>query len=294
VSSPTGTVDPGVADRARRTAAEAAARAGVRIGLVEDAAGTSEVSRFLAELWNSTEAMPAEVLRGIWHAGGSALAAYAGDRLVGAAVAVFEPPATRAVYSLVAGAATSDRGIGFALKQAQRAWALERGATVMTWTFDPLIGRNARFNLVKLGARAVGYVIDFYGPMDDVFNAGDESDRLTVRWDLVTAEPGGAEPGGAGPAGTRSEGPGSEGAGSDGRESAAQTRVAPDGGPLEARAGALRWCRVPRDVVALRSADPVAALAWRRAVRGVLTDAFAAGYLGTSMSRDGWYRLEQP
>ncbi|MDT7656254.1 MAG: hypothetical protein QOF38_969, partial [Pseudonocardiales bacterium] len=180
MSSPTGTVDPGVADRARRTAAEAAARAGVRIGLVEDAAGTSEVSRFLAELWNSTEAMPAEVLRGIWHAGGSALAAYAGARLVGAAVAVFEPPATRAVYSLVAGAATSDRGIGFALKQAQRAWALERGATAMTWTFDPLIGRNARFNLVKLGARAVDYVIDFYGPMDDVFNAGDESDRMTV------------------------------------------------------------------------------------------------------------------
>jgi predicted GNAT superfamily acetyltransferase len=127
VSSPTGTVDPGVAGRARRTAAEAAARAGVRIGLVEDVAGTSEVSRFLAELWNSTETMPAEVLRGIWHAGGSALAAYAGDRLVGAAVAVFEPPATRAVYSLVAGAATSDRGVGFALKQAQRAWALERG-----------------------------------------------------------------------------------------------------------------------------------------------------------------------
>ncbi|MDT7644872.1 MAG: hypothetical protein QOC75_1872, partial [Pseudonocardiales bacterium] len=289
--------------RARRTAAEAAARAGVRIGLVEDAAGTSEVSRFLAELWNSTEAMPAEVLRGIWHAGGSALAAYAGARLVGAAVAVFEPPATRAVYSLVAGAATSDRGIGFALKQAQRAWALERGATAMTWTFDPLIGRNARFNLVKLGARAVDYVIDFYGPMDDVFNAGDESDRMTVRWDLVTAEPGGAGSAGAGSGGAGSEGAGSEGAGSEGagsegtgsddRESAARTGVAPDGGPLEARAGALRWCRVPRDVIALRAADPAAALAWRRAVRGVLTDAFAAGYLGTSMSRDGWYRLEQ-
>ena len=277
MSSPTGTVDPGVADGARRAAAEAAERAGVRIGLVEDVAGTSEVSRFLAELWSSTGAMPAEVLRGIWHAGGSALAAYAGDRLVGAAVAVFEPPATRAVYSLVTGAGTSDRGIGFALKQAQRAWALEHGATAMTWTFDPLIGRNARFNLVKLGARAVDYVIDFYGPMDDVFNAGDESDRLTVRWDLVTAEPGPGE----------FDEP-------RGRESAAQTRVAPDGGPLEARAGALRWCRVPRDVVALRAADPVAALAWRRAVRGVLTDAFAAGYLGTSMSRDGWYRLEQP
>jgi predicted GNAT superfamily acetyltransferase len=277
VSSHTDTVAAGVVDSARRVAAEAAGRAGVRIGLVEDVAGTSAVSRFLAELWRSTEAMPAEVLRGLWHAGGSVLAAYAGDQLLGAAVAVFEPPATRAVYSLVAGAGTSDRGIGFALKQAQRAWALECGATAMTWTFDPLIGRNARFNLVKLGARAVNYVVDFYGPMNDGFNAGDESDRLTVRWDLVAAVPG---------PGDRDE--------PRGRESAEQARAAPDGGPLEVRAGDLRWCRVPRDVVALRTADPAAALAWRRAVRDVLTDAFAAGCVGTSMSRDGWYRLEHP
>ena len=278
VSSQTSVVDAGVLERARQAAAEVAERAGVRIAPVQDVAGIGAAERFLAGVWRTPKEsppLPAEVLRSLCHAGGSVLAARAGDELVGAAVAVFEPPATRAVYSLIAGAATSDRGIGLALKLAQRAWALERGATAMSWTFDPLVGRNARFNLVKLGARAVDYVVDFYGPMGDGINAGDETDRLTIRWDLL------ADP----PAGT-------DDAGED-RQGAESTAVAPDGGPLSARAGQLRWCRVPRDVVALRAEDPAAAMAWRRAVRGVLTEAFEDGYVGTAMSRDGWYRLER-
>jgi predicted GNAT superfamily acetyltransferase len=281
VSTQTSGVDARVADRARRTAAEVAERAGVRIGPVEDVAGVVEAERFLAGVWHTpaeSPPLPADVLRSLCHAGGAVLGARAGGELVGAAVAVFEPPATRAVYSLIAGAATSDRGIGLALKQAQRAWALERGATAMTWTFDPLVSRNARFNLVKLGARAVNYVIDFYGPMADGINAGDETDRLTVRWDLL-AEPSAGVDGVAGP-------------GED-RAGAEPTAVAPDGGPLAARTGQLRFCRVPRDIVALRAEDPAAALAWRRAVRGVLTEAFDDGYVGTAMSRDGWYRLER-
>jgi predicted GNAT superfamily acetyltransferase len=272
-------VDAGVVHRARQAAAEVAERAGVRIAPVEDVAGIVEAEQFLAGVWRTPKdhpPLPADVMRSLCHAGGSVLAARAGAELVGAAVAVFEPPATRAVYSLVAGAGTSDRGIGLALKQAQRAWALERGATAMTWTFDPLIGRNARFNLVKLGARAVDYVVDFYGPMDDGINAGDETDRLTIRWDLL-ADPPSGDAAGAEPA----------------RDGAEPGAVAPDGGPLAVRAGQLRWCRVPRDVVALRAEDPAAALAWRRAVRGVLTEAFADGYVGTAMSRDGWYRLER-
>ena len=278
MSSQTSVVDARVTERARLAATQVAARAGVRIEPVEDVAGIGAAERFLAGVWRTPKEnppLPAEVLRSLCHAGGSVLAARAGDELVGAAVAMFEPPATRAVYSLIAGAATSDRGIGLALKLAQRAWALECGATAMKWTFDPLIGRNARFNLVKLGARAVDYVIDFYGPMGDGINAGDETDRLTVRWDLLADPPsgdGGAEPDRAG---------------------AEPTAVAPDGGPLAAGAGQLRWCRVPRDIVALRAEDPAAALAWRRAVRGVLTEAFDDGYVGTSMSRDGWYRLER-
>ena len=53
-----------------------------------------------------------------------------------------------------------------------------------TWTFDPLVRANARFNLVKLGAVAVAYLTDFYGEMQDGINAGDRSDRCAVKWEL--------------------------------------------------------------------------------------------------------------
>jgi predicted GNAT superfamily acetyltransferase len=81
------------------------------------------------------------------------------------------------------------RGVGFALKLAQRAQALEQGIGLVRWTFDPLVARNAYFNLQKLGVLADRFGRDFYGPMGDAVNAGERSDRFTVRWDLER-EPG--------------------------------------------------------------------------------------------------------
>ena len=43
------------------------------------------------------------------------------------------------------------RGVGFALKLAQRAAALDAGFDDVRWTYDPLLARNAWFNLTKLG-----------------------------------------------------------------------------------------------------------------------------------------------
>lgn len=75
-------------------------------------------------------------------------------------------------------------GIGTALKLAQRAQALEQGIHVMRWTFDPMVGRNAWFNLGKLGVVADRFERSFYGAMRDAINAGERSDRFVVRWDL--------------------------------------------------------------------------------------------------------------
>ncbi|CAL9459487.1 chorismate synthase [Streptomyces sp. enrichment culture] len=241
----------------------------VSIRSVHDVAGVAAVADHFSDVWHtprSAPPYPAEVLHSLIHAGGAVHAAYDGERLAGAAVAVRGPgPDT---YSLVAAA---DRGLGPALKQAQRDWALRAGARTMRWTFDPLVGRNARFNLVKLGAVGTEYLVDFYGPMADGVNAGDESDRLTVTWDLRAP--------------LRPYEPGD-------RESAPVTRRAPDGGALAHRDGGRVWCRVPADVVALRAADPALALRWRHAVREVFTEAFAEGFTATGMSRDGWYTLE--
>jgi predicted GNAT superfamily acetyltransferase len=76
------------------------------------------------------------------------------------------------------------RGVGFALKLAQRAQALDQGIHVVRWTFDPMVARNAWVNLGKLGAVADRFRRDFYGRMTDTLNEGERSDRLMVRWDL--------------------------------------------------------------------------------------------------------------
>jgi len=245
---------------------------GVSIRTVHDVAGLAAVSAYFGEVWRTPRTAPpypAEVLHSLVHAGGAVHAAHDGQRLAGACAAVFGPPGSREAYSMVAAA---EPGLGQAVKQAQRAWALGLGARTMRWTFDPLVARNARFNLAKLGAAGTEYLVDFYGPMRDGVNGGDESDRLTVTWDL------------AAPAGPYDPGD---------REAAPATHRAPDGEPLARRdlAGLHVWCRVPDDVVRLRAADPALALRWRRAVREVFTEAFAQGFRATGMSRDSWYTL---
>jgi predicted GNAT superfamily acetyltransferase len=253
----------------------AAVRSVTTVRTVDDVRSVTAVADYLSDVWRTPRAAPpypAEVLHSLVHAGGAVHAAYdGGARLVGAAVAVFGEPARREAYSLVTAA---EPGSGEAVKQAQRDWALERGAHTMRWTFDPLVGRNARFNLAKLGAVAAEYLVDFYGPMADGVNGGDESDRLAVTWDLVTP--------------CRPPRPVAAG-----RRAAPVTHTAPDGGPLARRSpdGGRLWCRVPADVVALRAADPALAGRWRRAVREVFTDAFARGFAATGMDRDGWYEL---
>ncbi|MFC9312780.1 chorismate synthase [Streptomyces nigra] len=244
------------------------------IRTVHETAGFAAVADYFSDVWKTPRSAPPllpETLNSLAHAGGAVHAAYDGDRLVGGCVAVFGPPAARETYSLLAAA---ERGLGPRLKEAQRAWAVGLGARTMRWTFDPLVGRNARFNFAKLGAEGTGYLVDFYGPMADGVNDGDETDRLEATWDLTGAR----RPSAA----TDAE-----------REAAPVTHRAPDGGPLARRDPGDRyvWCRVPEDVVALRVTDPELALGWRRAVREVLTKAFAEGFTATDMSRDGWYTL---
>lgn len=199
--------------------------------------------------------------------------------LVGASVGFLAADGT--LHSHVTGVAhdAQGRGIGVALKQHQRAWAADRGLAAVTWTFDPLLRRNARFNLIKLGAVGVAYEPNFYGSMADGVNAGDESDRLFVRWDVGTA--------------TAGEEPDVD----ELRSGGATVALAPDdqGRPVLGEVlerGCLCW--VPADVASLRSSDPALALAWRRALRQTLGAAVCAGTEVTAMTRSGWYVLRRP
>ena len=271
-----------VADAAT-VAARASAAAKVRMELASDVPQLEMAARLFADVWLTPAGQPplaADLLRAIVHADGAVHLACNGSGVVGATAMIFCSPSSRGVYSLIAAARSSDRGVGFALKQAQRAWALERGATSMTWTFDPLVSRNARFNLVKLGAVAVGYGVDFFGPLNDGIDGQSETDRLSAVWSLASPR-----------AVAAANGNRADVADPDLASAELDSRPAPDGGPLSGRDQDGRWCRVPKDIVAVRRRDQALANDWRYAVREILLAAFREGLAATGFSRDGWYRL---
>lgn len=73
-------------------------------------------------------------------------------------------------------------GVGFALKRAQWQMVRHQKIDLITWTYDPLLSRNAKLNINKLGAISNQYYRDFYGLMRDGLNAGIPSDRFKVSW----------------------------------------------------------------------------------------------------------------
>ncbi|SEN75631.1 chorismate synthase [Cryobacterium sp. TMT1-3] len=271
--------------QAETAALVAAESAGAVVSDESSLAGFLEIEALFSRVWllpPGESAIPSELLRSISHAGCNVTAARdQAGRIIGAAAAIVTPQSS-SMYSLIAGVAPgiSDRGVGFALKQHQRAWGLARDLTEMTWTFDPLVSRNARFNLSKLGAHANEYVVDFYGPMQGEMNANDESDRLVAVWPLTSAEatacsedrPIAVDRPSYSPSDVLQEGP--------------------DGNPVLVSANGALWCRVPTDIVALRAQNPEVAAEWRRRIRSIFTDVFASGQIARGVSRDGWYRIE--
>lgn len=179
-------------------AAAVAGRAQVRVEPLSTLAQVRAAAALQCEVWQTdTPPLTAEVLRAVEHAGGYVHGAYRGGDLVGVSAGFLGLAGGDPVlHSHVSGVRGPGRGTGLALKLHQREWALARGVRRISWTFDPLVRRNAWFNLAKLGATGVEYLVDFYGPMTDGVNAGEASDRLFTVWDLAAPTPG-ARDGGA-------------------------------------------------------------------------------------------------
>ncbi len=182
---------PDVLADADEAAARAAKAAGVAVRELESLAELEAMTALFDEIWEPDAGNPSlrvDLLRALTKAGNYASGAYdvASGELLGACIGFFGPPSHAELHSHIAGvrAAGLGRAVGFALKVHQRAWCLRRDTRVIAWTYDPLIRRNAYFNLVKLGARPVEYLRNFYGVMDDVINGGTETDRMLVHWDL--------------------------------------------------------------------------------------------------------------
>lgn len=80
-----------------------------------------------------------------------------------------------------------NQGVGRMLKLAQRKAALRAGIDYVEWTFDPLRAKNAYFNVVRLGALAQRYCVDYYGPVRSRLQRRMPSDRLIAEWWLKSA-----------------------------------------------------------------------------------------------------------
>lgn len=171
---------------------------GIEIRPLDTAAACAAGATLFDTVWADRGSMPANIMRALAHAGNYVVGLFDGDRMIGASVAFFGGPLERTMHSHITGILPEYRGraLGRMLKQHQRQWALARSVEHITWTFDPLVARNARFNLHVLGAQVADYLVDHYGPMDDGINRGDETDRMLVSWPLAAArraEPADAE-----------------------------------------------------------------------------------------------------
>jgi predicted GNAT superfamily acetyltransferase len=273
--------------QAIETAQAAARRAGVAVRMLTEPAEAHAADRLLASIWDTAgtgSPVSSHLMRALAHSGNYVAGAWAGQELAGASVAFFAlQEGSLSLHSHVTGVATQFRGshIGLALKLHQRAWVLERDMDEIGWSFDPLIRRNGWFNLRKLRAVVVGYEPDFYGPMADGINAGDESDRCLVRWKLTAPAVVGLLEGDQ-----------------DAAEPTAPTLVDEDThgypivlSPVDVQDGSVWLCRVPADVEGWRLKQPDRARAWRLALRRTLGTAMAAGFVAGTMTRDGCYVL---
>lgn len=263
----------------------------VEIRELVDLDDVRNVSNLFAVVWGRAAEPPldADFLKALAHSGNYVSGAFLDDRLVGGLVGWLggDPRHELHMHSHILGVLPDieARGVGFELKQHQRRWCLERGVRMMEWTTDPLVRRNAYFNLTKLGAEAPRYLVNFYGEMKDGLNAGEESDRLLIRWSLDSERATSAAAG-------RSLELDAEKIREWGRHSI--VAVGPSGEPLVTGSSArVLVCQVPEDIVAVRHSDPRLARAWREAVRDALGGALSSGYAIAGATRSGWYVLEK-
>lgn len=171
---------------AERDASAAARAAGVDIAEVATPEELDVLRAVMESIWGPEVVPPRNLLRGMALGGNCLLVARRDDDAIGFALGWLGWTGGVHFHSHQVGVRSDIRGagVGFALKLAQRALCLEHDITEMRWTFDPMLMSNARFNLVRLGARVMDFLPHCYGDRRDAFNTGERTDRFEVSWRL--------------------------------------------------------------------------------------------------------------
>ncbi len=252
----------------------------------------SQAERLQAVVWPGSEVdvVPAHIMAAIVHNGGVAIGAFDGERLVGFVLGFLGTDSSspdriamarlkHCSHQMGVLPEYRDRGVGFLLKKAQREAVIAQGVRLITWTYDPLLSRNAHLNIRRLGAVCRTYLREVYGEMRDALNAGIPSDRFQVDWWVTsrrvierlegTRPPLDLAHFHAADAHLLNPAP----LGDDGLPRPPDSFDRPQ--------GTLALVEIPSDFLALRERDLGLARAWRLHTRDLFEDAFARGYLVT-------------
>jgi chorismate synthase len=142
------------------------------------------------EVWGPefAECVPAAILMVTQRIGGVVAGAFDDGELIGFVFGMTGVEHGRLVHwsdMLAVRSGARGRGVGRQLKLFQRDAVRDIGVRTMYWTFDPLVARNARLNLITLGAGVAEYVIDMYGAVtSSALHQGLGTDRFIVAWQL--------------------------------------------------------------------------------------------------------------
>jgi predicted GNAT superfamily acetyltransferase len=261
--------------------------------LLENNDDFAEATQLEKRVWQleDQEVLPISLLHAMVKGESFLAGAYNQERMVGMA---FGFPARKngewILWSHVTGVdpAFQGHGVGSALKLFQRTWAIKHGYRTISWTFDPLQSKNARFNLHVLGATADRYHVNFYGKMTDALNAGLPSDRLEVNWKV-----------------------GRKSAERESTQDIIETHtLIPDdekllsfsekGFPVLNASHSFQrkiFVAIPENINHLKKTDRQLAFEWRIALREALQVGFANGFKAESVvsnSEGSWYVLTKP
>lgn len=155
-------------------------------------------------------------------------------------------------------------GLGFGLKIFQRNELVPLGIEVMHWTFDPLEAVNAHFNINRLGALPVEYVLDMYGEGGtNLLHQGLGTDRFIAQWDLTRERP------------TLES------------RSTVDAPVINHADRIDAAANGSRIVLIeaPKNIQTLKKSEPDTARDWRNSTRRAFQYGFENGYSVTGFQR---------
>jgi len=145
--------------------------------------------RIEREVWKSSDidVVPIPLFVVASETGGQVLGAFYGADLVGFTLAIAGWRARKPfLHSHMTAVLDGhrDHGVGRRLKLYQRKDALARGISLVEWTFDPLVTKNAYFNFMRLGAIARRFLPNAYGITTSPLHGSLPTDRLVAEWHL--------------------------------------------------------------------------------------------------------------